>query len=155
MIKLIFFFSLLISSNTFANCKRPNWAFCYKIVNNKCINTRHYILYRDGINVKLNHKNIVKSGLWTSFYSNTSLSSPRQIEIDHILPFKFMKDNGGCDRIEEIYNDEENLVIASKKENRAKSSLLIVPFITKAPYREKQCKICNKYKLKNCNLVCL
>lgn len=154
MKKLTFLILLFISSNAFANCERPHWDTCYKIINNKCINTRHYILYRDGGEVKLNNKNIVKSGIWASYYSVNLYTQPSELEIDHVLPFKFMKDNGGCDNIKEIYNDEENLVIASKKENRAKSALLTVPFKTNAPYKQKQCYICKKWKLNNCDLVC-
>ena len=154
MKKLIFLISLLISTSAFANCKRPYWDSCAKIVNNKCISTNEYILYRDGADVKINNKNKVKSGIWTSYYTDKLLLKRADVNIDHVLPFKFMKDNGGCDNIKEIYNDEENLVISSQKENRDKWHHLTVPFETNAPYKKKQCYICNKWKLNNCDLVC-
>lgn len=155
MTKKIFLFLLLFSNTAYAvGCNRPSWDRCYKIINNKCIDTRHYILYRDGRDVEINNKNKVISGEWNSYYSNKAINNPKEIQIDHVLPWKFLRDNGDCKKAKEMINDEENLVIASKKENGSKSDHLDTPFETNAPYKQKQCYICKKWKLRNCKLVC-
>lgn len=155
MIKKTLLFLLLFSNVTYSvDCKRPDWDSCYKIVDGKCLNTRHYILYRDGENVKINSNNKVISGIWASYYSPTLITNPKDIQIDHVLPWKFLRDNGDCKNAKEMINDEENLVIATVKENSSKSGDLNTPFKTNAPYKQKQCYICKKWKLRNCNLIC-
>jgi hypothetical protein len=138
---------LLLSINSvFAECniERPNWAS-----KRGYYNTRHYILYRDGINVIRKKNGYVISGKWVCFYSNKIITIKKNAEIDHKLPWAFYKRNApNCDRAIEFYNDEDNLVIADHKVNHSKSDKIY------NTTQKSNCNICKKYKLNNCDLIC-
>lgn len=98
--------------------------------NKNCFNTRHEILkVRSEISVKFRKKGktcYVYSGVWSDYYFPEKLTSPKDIDIDHIVPLKHAHDIGGYlwspELKEKFANDPENLVITYKKYNRQKGA---------------------------------
>lgn len=130
-----------------------------------CFDTRQILLLKNGTNTVVNNKSKahckVISGVWHSFYSGQEITDPKQIEIDHVLPFDWFYDNvvdKSPENMLKIYNDEDNLVIATAHENEEKSNKLNVPFdvseYVHLEYKSKQCDFCHKYSMNNCNQVC-
>lgn len=126
-----------------------------------CYNTRQYILLTSGEDIVQSGCKIIK-GKWKSFYSNKILTSPKQIEIDHILAFSYMYKHGvnKLDFEDQMfaYNDLDNLTIAAKDENRKKSDHIELPFNVDSEieknYKDVQCHICLRYQLNSCDDLC-
>jgi len=127
-----------------------------------CCNTRQYLLLTKGNSVNRFNNCKITLGVWKSFYTNTIITSSTKGEIDHILPYRWIYENGGkllsTEKQLEIYNDVENLAIATVKENIKKSDNIKIPFkISKEKEKEVkeiQCYICSKHNLQNCNTLC-
>jgi hypothetical protein len=104
--------------------KRPSFQVGYKGYSD----TRHYILFAQGQNVKLNFKNSVVSGSWKCKYTNKLIVGQdknevrNKVEIDHVLPWSFFKKNArNCDNAKKFFNDTSNLLAVDKKSNRDKT----------------------------------
>jgi hypothetical protein len=161
---------LLLTTNAYANqhiandCKRPNWGNNKEIENSRgelCeTNTRHHILYLEGTDVVVNNKCQVVAGKWKSFYSGVEINDPKNIQIDHVFPWAEMKKRGVCKLnkydIIDFYNDRNNLVIATIRENQQKSDKLELPFAVgndvKKEYKNRQFMFCLSRFGGNCDM---
>ena len=112
-----------------AENKRPGWQTWY-LESEKCeMNTRNFLLYIYGENVKIEkiaHVCKVVSGKW-SVYVNRELQRKietdiNNIQIDHIVPWSYLKKH--VDRAEHdlVYNIYSNLRPVSAKFNARKSN---------------------------------
>lgn len=102
----------------------PHWSDMDK----NCINTRHEVLKaRSKTAVILDKKGCkVKSGEWNDYYYSEVHTSPKKIDLDHLIPLKHAHENGGqtWSKLEKGHfaNDPENLVITNSKYNRKKGA---------------------------------
>lgn len=92
----------------------------------RCENTRERILEERGENIKKDEEGCkVKSGKWVDSLGGEEITSPRKIDIDHVVPLGYVNNHGGSKwdaaKKEKFANDENFLIIASAKENRSKS----------------------------------
>jgi len=75
------------------------------------------------------------SGKWKSFYSEEIINDSSTIDLDHLVAVKEIDDLCGSalssDQKRMFYNDKENLVIATQKENRSKGARTTSAFKTK------------------------
>lgn len=126
-----------------------------------CFDTRQSVLVNNAIPVKIDKEDKryckVIGGVWYSFYSGVEIKDPKEIEIDHALPFDWVYshvEDQSTENLLKIYNDEENLVIATVKENRQKGNKINLPFpVSKEvqkKFKDRQLYICKKYPMKNC-----
>ena len=101
-----------------------------------CWNTREAVLMRDAKDITLlDSKKIptsdqtkachVISGTWVDPYSGKTILSPKELDVDHIIPLSYAARHGGNDwdiETKELFaNDMENLLAVSSTENRRKS----------------------------------
>lgn len=102
----------------------------------KC-NTREQVL-KERVLVITKINEVCKiEGVWIDYYTGELLEDVNDIEIDHILPVDFydkhcrqkLPDNATLEeragekrKLKIFYNDKENLVITSKKNNRKKGN---------------------------------
>lgn len=154
---LLTLLTFLFSLSNLNAYPRPNWKRVdYKI--GKCqYNTRYHILIKEGTDLKFNGCKLI-SGNWNSFYTNKLLKKPSETQIDHVFPSSLMYKCGLRDKkLREAFNDKENLVISSAKENRDKSDKLIVPFAIseckKQEVKNIQESIIKKYNLESCKFI--
>lgn len=125
-----------------------------------CLNTRQEILKaRSEIPVKIKRKGkkcFVESGLWRDYYYPETLTSPKKIDIDHIIPLKHAHDIGGyawsSSEKEAFANDPENLVVTNRKYNRRKGAKRVDEWLPSnkayaCKYYRDWMKIKHKYKL--------
>lgn len=95
---------------------------------NDCQDTRQEILIeRSKESVVLDRRGCyAKSGVWDDYYFPATLTRPKDIDIDHLIPLKHAHLSGGFSwtrQKKEIFaNDPENLVITNKRYNRQKGS---------------------------------
>jgi hypothetical protein len=68
------------SMKGFSRAKFPHW----RSTGNNC-DVRDSVLKRDGTKVKLSGCNVV-AGTWKSIYDGKTLTSPTQVDIDHLVP---------------------------------------------------------------------
>lgn len=93
-----------------------------------CQNTRQELLVKESlVPVTFSRKTCtVKTGKWIDFYTGEIFFTASQVEIDHVVPVKLAHDLGGHSwdptRKRQFYNDEDNLVITSKRNNAQKSA---------------------------------
>lgn len=163
MYKNLLTFLTLIVVFTQVSCssdyKRKSWKH-WTDEDKNCFNTRQEILKDQSIvpvEIKRRGKKcFVKSGEWNDYYYPEILTSPGQIDIDHIIPLKHAHDIGGSawtkEQKEIFANDPENLVITNKTYNRRKGSKRIdqwLPLNLKyaCQYYRDWMKIKNKYNL--------
>lgn len=105
--------------------KRSEWKHWID-VNGKC-NAREEVLVRQGKNVKTDPKTCrVISGTWVDPYSGQTITDPKKIDIDHIIPLGYVARSGGQDwsaeKKQEYANDVDKVLLAvSATENRSKS----------------------------------
>ncbi|MFT4245432.1 MAG: HNH endonuclease family protein [Micrococcaceae bacterium] len=88
-------------------------------------NTRAATLFRDGENVKTNPKNCtIVAGNWLEPYTNTQINSPKDLQIDHIVPLASAWGIGAKewsqDKRVAFANDPINLVSSDDNANQAK-----------------------------------
>ena len=162
ILKTVIIFYILFTSNGLASNNRENLQWNIVAKQGKCkYNTRQYILLTQGKNIKQNGCKII-SGEWESFYLHDKLTSPKQIQIDHVLPWSWIYKHG-ANKLDhtmqiEVYNDLDNLRIASVNENQSKSNYISLPFHVNAKTNEEyikiQCHVCNKWHLNDCNVLC-
>jgi hypothetical protein len=150
MQKLIVLF-LLFSTVANAKTRECKWEKKWDIVipekniNCKKVDTRTYLLYWSGSNVKMQNCKIT-SGTWSCYYSKKiyNLTSRKEIskllQIDHILPWHELKNRGILNQNNPCiaYNDIDNLVIASSIENQAKSDFVTKPIYLKTKKEKHQ-----------------
>jgi hypothetical protein len=100
--------------------KFPHWRSTGK----NC-DVRDSVLKRDGSKVKLSGCNVV-AGTWKSVYDDKTLSSPTQVDIDHVVPLANAWRSGAgswtTDKREDFANDldDPQLVAVSAGSNRSK-----------------------------------
>lgn len=95
-------------------------------VGGKCDNTREQVLKESGKNVKLDSNNCkVVSGEWVGPYNGKTITSPKKIDIDHVIPLNYANRNGGdtwdTKKKQQFANDKRFLLATSAAENRSKS----------------------------------
>lgn len=87
--------------------------------------TREQQLKKYGTEIEIDKRCKIISGKWTSLYDNFRIQSPKQMQIDHIVPLKEAEESGarGWDskRKNKFYNDSENLIAVSGTSNQSKS----------------------------------
>jgi hypothetical protein len=100
--------------------KFPHWRSTGK----NC-DVRDSVLKRDGTKVKLSGCNVV-AGTWKSLYDDKTLTSPTQVDIDHVVPLANAWRSGAAswttDKREDFANDldDPQLVAVSASSNRSK-----------------------------------
>jgi hypothetical protein len=100
--------------------KFPHW----KSTGSNC-DVRDSVLKRDGSKVKLSGCNVV-AGTWKSVYDAKTLTSPTQVDIDHVVPLANAWRSGASswttDKREDFANDltDPQLVAVSAGSNRSK-----------------------------------
>jgi hypothetical protein len=91
-----------------------------------CLKTRDEILKRDSLTPVVIENCKVKSGRWKDFYFGDEVTDPKKLEIDHVVPVKEAHESGACNwskhERKQFYNDIDNLVVATVKNNRSKSA---------------------------------
>jgi hypothetical protein len=100
--------------------KFPHW----RSTGTNC-DVRDSVLKRDGTKVKLSGCNVV-AGTWTSVYDDKKLTSPTQVDIDHVVPLANAWRSGAAAwttaKREDFANDlaDPQLVAVSAGSNRSK-----------------------------------
>jgi len=100
--------------------KFPHW----RTTGSNC-DVRDAVLKRDGTKVKLSGCNVV-AGTWRSVYDDKTLSSPTQVDIDHVVPLANAWRSGAASwttpQREDFANDldDPQLVAVSAGSNRSK-----------------------------------
>lgn len=96
--------------------------------NRNCLNTRNEVLKkRSLVPVKMNKRGCaVLAGRWNDYYYPEFHSTPKKIDIDHIVPLKHAHNYVGArwskKQKEKFANDPENLVITNRSYNRKKGA---------------------------------
>ena len=111
------------SQSTYSRSYFGNWAD----IDQDCQNTRHEVLLRDARTYVLSENGCrIVRGLWIDFYTGEWLTSPEEIDIDHLVPLKEIWDSGAdiwsADDLHDIANDMNNLVVTSRSMNRSKGA---------------------------------
>ena len=100
--------------------KFPHW----RSTGNNC-DVRDSVLKRDGTKVKLSGCNVV-AGTWKSIYDGKTVTSPTQVDIDHLVPLANAWRSGAAswttDKRGDFANDldDPQLVAVSASSNRSK-----------------------------------
>lgn len=143
-------------------CKRPNWTSCYAKYHNYCVNTRHEIIaeHCKVLSVqKSGSFHIAVSGAeCRDYYTGEEINDVKKVQIDHVLPWYWIKRHGGCDRANAIYNDPDNLVIASEAVNEKKANVLQPEWMSDEKLQEirhRQYQFCEKWNLSDCDELLL
>ena len=118
--------------------------------------TRENVLVRQGKNVKTAGCK-VKSGEWVDPYSGETITNPKDIDIDHVIPLEYANNHGGklwSPKAKETYaNDVDTVLLAtSARENRAKGSKGPAKYMPpnkaySCQYSKQWVNIADKYKL--------
>jgi len=120
-------------------------------------NTRQEILLTQYLKVYEKVRKCKITGLWVDFYTGEMLTEWNKIDIDHVLPVSYFdkycrKPNASFQDLRVFYNDKDNLVITSKRENQRKGSKtkeqyakMIADEERRKAYEEKYDLIYNKY----------
>lgn len=116
---------LLLFNNSYAEKhKRPAWK---RVKVGKCKETmREWILRKDAIDLKTNGCKIIGGVYeWVYYEKKPQQAFKKNIDIDHILPQAWFRDNcfynKGFKEFEKAYNEEMNLVATHHAENADKS----------------------------------
>lgn len=120
--------------------KRSDWKHW---VGTPC-DTRDMVLINQGKNVKVDKSNgrcKILSGTWFSPYEEATITEPKGIDIDHVIPLAYAARHGGqawsAQKKQEFANDQSQLLAVSAKENRSKSDKGPEEYMPKA--RNYQC----------------
>lgn len=131
--KIAFVGAVFVSSFSCASKKseflpkyeRKHWAFPADLDKN-CFNSRHEILKEQSLVPVTVKKCKVTAGQWNDFYFPEVLNSPKDVDIDHVVPLKHAHDHGAHSwtraQKKSFANDPINLVITHRKYNRTKGS---------------------------------
>lgn len=119
------------------------------------LNSRQEILFRDSVTceiVKNDTGEITVKGVWKCKYTDTVITDPKRIEIDHIVPIAYARANKlgiwTPRKWAEFYNDFSNLravedTINSSKGDKALNKWL--PPKNKAWYKKQFTHVCRKW----------
>jgi phage regulator Rha-like protein len=128
MFKIILILLLAFNVSCGARQEYGGWVKC---------NTREQILEERALIITKKTEVCKIEGVWFDYYTGELLEDVNNIEIDHILPVDFhdkycrekLPDNATADdrdaekrKLKIFYNDKDNLVITSKKNNGKKSN---------------------------------
>ncbi len=123
-------------------------------------NTRQEILITSFVKINQRLSKCKIEGEWEDFFTGKILNDAKKIDIDHILSVSEFDSKCRTKEMEfkdlrKFYNDRENLVITSKKENQRKSnkskdeySAMIKDEIRREAYVKKYDLIHKKYNCK-------
>lgn len=195
--KVLFIILLLFTQTAYSKTRECNWEKKWEIVipekniNCKNVSTRTFLLYWSAEKAVMENCKIT-SGSWVCYYSGkvynlkTAHEISKYLHIDHMLSWHEQVNRGVLNKknVCEIYNDIENLVVSSAKENQEKSDYSTKPIFlrTNKPqhelhyYKNKNlsqegfwhqkrkyllkdlkiasCDICTKYQLLYCEDFC-
>jgi hypothetical protein len=93
-----------------------------------CQNTRHEVLLRHSQRPAKLSKDGCKviEGEWQDFYTGEPVTDPKQLQIDHVVPVKLAHEHSGHQwdkkTRNQFYNDFDNLVVATSKNNQSKGA---------------------------------
>lgn len=95
-------------------------------IGGRCDSVREQVLRESGENVKLDEDGCkVASGTWVGPYNGETITSPKSIDIDHVIPLSYANSQGGnkwdAKKKEQFANDKRFLLATSASENRRKS----------------------------------
>lgn len=109
--------------------QRKDWQPRWADTDGDCQNTRAEILIQRSLKKVsfTNSKNCtVKTGKWDDYYYPAQHYHAQEVDIDHLVPLFEAHSSGGANWSKEkkrtFANDEDNLVITSKKTNRSKGA---------------------------------
>ena len=195
--KYIALLLLLHSQMVFAKSRECTWQKKWEIIlpekNIFCknVDTRTFLLYWGAEKATMKNCKVI-SGTWYCLYSKkfyhlkTEKEISKTLQIDHIMPWHELKNRGILNKKNacEAYNDIENLIVVSAKENRAKSDFTLKPMFLRTndpkhslhyyinnsadkqnawhnqrkhilkDLQNASCEMCKKYKLNNCEDFC-
>lgn len=160
--------NIKINDNAKVDYNRKEWKhWTYR--DRSCWNVREETLYLDAekgsqelLDKTKNPTKDVKQacyivgGKWIDPYSGETITDPKKIDIDHLVPLGYAARHGGNDwsakEKETFANDKEVLISVSARENRSKSDkgpeLYIPPYDKyKCEYSLRYIHILSKYKL--------
>ena len=135
-----------------AGIKRKGFVNYYNIG----MDTREAILFRDATTCTLTKRNreIKIEGIWTCRYSGQTIRHPKNIDVDHIVPVHYAKNNKigiwTPATFQEFENDTDNLIAVDKSLNRSKRAKSIAKWTPpkgKSWYRKRWKEICKKWNL--------
>jgi hypothetical protein len=126
-----------------------------------CQNTRVEILIQESkepVTFRKSKKGAcsVTKGKWQDFYFDETLTDPKLIDIDHVVPLKHAWDTGAStwtkENREKFANDPLNLVVTNRKYNRQKGAKTILEWMPikrdyACKYAERWLAIKKKYEL--------
>ena len=121
----------VFASETVKKCKRPRWKVVYVEELGCKMDYRHYFLFeksKGGTRIERGANGFCKvlRGIWEvrSEEGMIELSDPTLIDIDHIVPVAYFARRIDCARMNDYYNFEDNLVLATKTYNNKKKANL-------------------------------
>ena len=107
---------------------RPNWSNRYVKEYDCYMNTRTYLLRKNAITVEVKKSGSfckIKKGLWMVLnddkFNYKKTDNVKEIEIDHIIPWSYLKKHIQQEDYSTVFNLTLNLIPVSKKYNRNKS----------------------------------
>jgi hypothetical protein len=115
-------FSLRIEPENKNPYNRKAWSHDQWKQQGKGCDTRELVLSKAGKQVKTGADCKVLAGSWTLLYSGATVTDPSKLDIDHIVPVDEANNSRNwtqADR-DSFYNDLDNLIPASQKDNRSK-----------------------------------
>jgi hypothetical protein len=122
-----------------------------------CQDTRVEILIRDSqqpVQFKSSRECKVTGGLWALPYTGGTVTSSRQLDIDHIIPLKWAHGHGGdrwTSRQKQAFaNDPENLLATYSSANRSKGAKGPddwMPTVNQCQYAKRWEYLLEKYEL--------
>ena len=124
--------------------------------NNIGMNTRTSILFREAESCVLTKSKgkISITGSWKCRYSNKVIKDASDLDIDHIVPLQYAKNNKigiwTATSFQEFENDTDNLVAVDKSLNRQKRDKSLVewkPPKNQSWYHSKWKEICSKWTI--------
>lgn len=107
---------------------RPNWSNRYVKEYDCYMNTRTYLLWKNAVIVEVKKSGSfckIKKGLWMVLnddkFNYKKTDNVKEIEIDHIIPWSYLKKHIQQEDYNTVFNLTLNLIPVSKKYNRNKS----------------------------------
>jgi len=140
--------------------KRSDWRWID--ADNDCQDTRHELLIQESkipVTFKPSSKGpecLVSTGQWYGPYLGKFFTKARDLDVDHVVPAKWVYDHGAADwskeQIREFSNDTTNLLLVDKSENRSKGAKGPSEYMPPnadfhCPYLAKWVVVTNKYNL--------
>lgn len=149
---------ILLSKINFIEINNENIEYDYNRkdwgswINKKCNSTRVNIIIKYAKEYNYNNCRLI-SGIFIDMFTNKEIKY-NKIDIDHIVPLRYINNNGGYffskEKKNEVFNDYENLLPVNLNDNRRKGSKGVSEFMpekNRCLYIEIWINILNKYNL--------